>query len=79
MYIAMHVLYDFNGDDSCRDAALDAVNLSQEKYCGVSLMLKKALPVTWEVNYNTVPIFNNRNVEQKLAKSNRQSTSVIFK
>ena len=46
MYIAMHVLYDFNGDDSCRDAALDAVNLSQEKYCGVSLMLKKALPVT---------------------------------
>ena len=62
------MLYDFKGDDSCRDAALDAMNLSQEKYCGVSLMLKKALLVTWELNYNTVSIFNNRNVEQKLAK-----------
>src|ERR1041385_8303824 len=48
MYVAMHVHYDFKGDISCREAALDAVTLSQEKYCGVSQMLKKALPVTWE-------------------------------
>lgn len=60
MYIAMHVIYDFTGDESCKDAALDAVNLSQEKYCGVSQMLKKALPVTWEVNYNKVNVFNNK-------------------
>jgi len=59
-YISMHVNYDFKGDNSCKDAALDAVKLSQEKYCGVSQMLKKALPVTWEVNYNGVQLFNNK-------------------
>jgi putative redox protein len=59
-YVSMHVNYDFKGDPSCKDAALDAVNLSQEKYCGVSQMLKKALPVTWEVNYNGVQLFNNK-------------------
>ena len=59
-YIAMHVNYDFKGDPSCKDAALEAVNLSQEKYCGVSQMLKKALPVSWEVNYNGVQLFNNK-------------------
>ena len=59
-YVAMHVVYDFKGEPANQDAALEAVNLSQEKYCGVSQMLKKALPVTWEVNYNGVMIFNNR-------------------
>ena len=59
-YISMHVLYNFTGDDSCKDAALKAVTVSQEKYCGVSHMLRKALPVTWEVNYNGVQIYNNR-------------------
>src|SRR5438128_1694876 len=29
-YVAMHVNYDFKGDNSCKDAALNAVNLSQE-------------------------------------------------
>ncbi|HEY8688856.1 MAG TPA: OsmC family protein [Chitinophagaceae bacterium] len=67
MYIAMHVIYDFTGDESCKDAALDAVTLSQEKYCGVSLMLKKALPITWEVNYNTVTIFNNKVFDDAIA------------
>ncbi len=59
-YIAIHVQYDFKGLEENKQAALDAVNDSQEKYCGVSSMLKKALPVTWEVNYNTISIFNNK-------------------
>ncbi len=63
-YVAMHVNYDFKGDPSCKEAALDAVTLSQEKYCGVSQMLKKALPVTWEVNYNGEQLFNNHALEQ---------------
>jgi putative redox protein len=67
MYVAMHMIYDFTGDESCKDAALEAVNLSQEKYCGVSRMLKKALPVTWEVNYNTVSVFNNKVAEDVTA------------
>ncbi len=65
-YLAMHVVYDFKGDESYKDAALNAVTLSQEKYCGVSHMLKKALPVTWEVNYNGQQVFNNKIEEQQL-------------
>lgn len=65
-YIAVHVIYDFKGIEENKEATLQAVTDSQEKYCGVSSMLKKALPVTWEVNYNGQLIFNNKmeNVSQ---------------
>ncbi len=43
-----------------KESSLHAVTASQEQYCGVSSMLKKALPVTWEVNYNGTQIFNNK-------------------
>jgi len=59
-YIAIHLSYNFVSDDESPDAALSAVSLSQEKYCGVSHMLKKAIPVTWEVNYNGIQVFNNK-------------------
>lgn len=59
-YIAIHIIYDFKGSEENKNAALNAVNDSQEKYCGVSSMLKKALHVTWEVNYNSNKIFNNK-------------------
>lgn len=62
-YTAMHIVYGFKGDEAYKEAVLNAVNLSQEKYCGVSHMLKKALPVTWEINFNGVKIFNNKPVE----------------
>ena len=59
-YTAIHVQYDFKGIDENKQAALGAVKDSQERYCGVSSMLKKALPVTWEVNYNGEQIFSNK-------------------
>ena len=59
-YTAIHLVYNFKGPENSKQAALQAVNDSQEKYCGVSSMLKKALPVSWEVNYNGNPIFSNR-------------------
>jgi len=68
-YVAMHVVYEFNGEASHREDALEAVNLSQEKYCGVSHMLKKALPITWEVIYNGEIIFNNREILIALAEN----------
>jgi len=61
-YVAIHLVYEFEGNEENKDAALKAVTDSQEKYCGVSHMLKKALPVTWEVTYNGKQIFNNRPV-----------------
>ena len=66
-YIAIHIVYEFKGLPDVKDAAMQAVTDSQEKYCGVSSMLKKALPVTWEVIYNGVQIFNNK--EQLLAEA----------
>jgi len=63
MYVSIHVNYDFKGDHFSKETALDAVTLSQEKYCGVSQMLKKALPITWEVNYNGVRLFCNKKDE----------------
>jgi len=62
-YTSIHIIYDFKGEEENKEAALKAVTDSQEKYCGVSSMLKKAIPVTWEVNYNGVQIFNNKEEE----------------
>jgi putative redox protein len=59
-YVSIHIIYTFKGNADYSDAALAAVTDSQEKYCGVSSMLKKALPVTWEVHYNGQEIFNNK-------------------
>ncbi len=59
-YVAVHVVYEFTGAEENRAAALEAVTLSQEKYCGVSHMLKKIMPVTWEILYNGQRIFNNK-------------------
>ena len=62
-YTSIHINYDFKGAEENKEAALKAVTDSQEKYCGVSSMLKRALPVTWEVNYNGLQIFNNKEEE----------------
>ncbi len=63
-YIAIHVQYLFKADVSAKEAVLNAVTDSQEKYCGVSSMLKKAIPVTWEIVFNSETIFNNQLVEE---------------
>lgn len=59
-YVSIHLIYEFTGEEEYKEAALHAVTVSQEKYCGVSHMLKKALTVTWQVIYNNVEIFSNK-------------------
>jgi len=59
-YVAMHITYEMEGNESDKDDAMNAVNISQEKYCGVSHMLKKIMPVTWDVMYNGHLIFTNK-------------------
>ncbi len=63
-YVSIHVQYIFKADAAAREAAVQAVTDSQEKYCGVSSMLKKAIPVTWEIIFNSVTIFNNYQIEE---------------
>ncbi|WP_430814291.1 OsmC family protein [Carboxylicivirga sp. RSCT41] len=48
-YEKMHVIYQFKGKDLPMDKLEKAVNLSEEKYCGVSALYKKAIPVTTEI------------------------------
>lgn len=71
-YLSIHLVYDFKGEPEFRYAAMQAVTLSQEKYCGVSHMLKKALPVTWEVHYNGERLFNNN---ESILQKERESLS----
>jgi len=59
-YVAMHIRYTILADVGMQEAVLTAVTDSQEKYCGVSYLLKKAIPVTWEIIFNGQVIFNNK-------------------
>jgi len=59
-YVAIHIVYEIKGNEYSKQAALDAVMASQEKYCGISHMLKKIIPVTWDVTYNDHLIFTNK-------------------
>jgi putative redox protein len=65
-YTAIHIVYDIKGRDLDKEAVLGAVNDSQENICGVSHMLKKALPVTWEIHYNHELVFTNKPYEPTL-------------
>ena len=49
VYTYIKVLYRFKGKDLPLDKLTTAVELSQDKYCGVSAMLSKAVPITHEI------------------------------
>ena len=51
-YHKMHVVYSFEGQDLPMDKIKKAVNLSEERYCGVSAVYKKALELTSEIRVN---------------------------
>ncbi len=48
-YDKMHIVYTFKGKDLDVDKIRKAIELSQEKYCGVSAVYKKTMPVTYEI------------------------------
>ena len=60
IYTGVHLIYEMHGDASHEEEALRVVDRSQNELCGVSYMLKQAMPVTWEVTYNGVERFNNK-------------------
>ena len=45
----MRVVYEFKGKNLPMDKLEKAVNLSEERYCGVSAMLKKAIGITTQI------------------------------
>jgi putative redox protein len=48
-FTQMHVIYEFKGKDLPMDKLKKAVSLSEEQYCGVSAMFKKAIGLTSEI------------------------------
>jgi len=51
-YSSIKITYEFKASDKLKDENVrKAVALSQDKYCGVSALLKKAVPVEWEIVY----------------------------
>jgi putative redox protein len=49
VFKAIHLTYVFSGRGLPMDKLERAVSLSQEKYCGVTAMLAKACPITYEI------------------------------
>lgn len=48
-YSAIHIIYEFKGSDLDEEKLRKAIDLSQERYCGVSAVYRKAMPVTYEI------------------------------
>ena len=48
-YISMHIIYEFWGKNLPVEKLEKAINLSHERYCGVSAVYRKAMPVTHEI------------------------------
>src|SRR6056297_2796057 len=48
-YNKIHVIYHFTGKDLPREKLEKAVNLSEDRYCGVSAVYKKAIEMSTEI------------------------------
>ena len=48
-YHKIHLIYQFKGEDLPMDKLEKAVNLSQDRYCGVSELLKKGAEITYKI------------------------------
>lgn len=49
VYSSMHVIYEFKGPDLPMDKLERAVELSEERYCGVSAVYRKAVEMSSEI------------------------------
>lgn len=52
VYRRMHLIYHIEGERVERDKVIKAVQLSQDKYCGVSAMYRRIMEISWEVVIN---------------------------
>jgi putative redox protein len=51
VFTRIKLTYAVSGSQLSRKAVEDAVSLSKHKYCSVSLMLEKAVPIEYEIVY----------------------------
>jgi putative redox protein len=50
-YTEIRLTYTIKVKPEDHDKVEKAITLSQDRYCGVSAMLKKVCPVVWSINY----------------------------
>jgi putative redox protein len=48
-YTKMHIVYEFKGKSLDTEKLKKAIDMSQDKYCGVSASYKKAMEVSYEI------------------------------
>lgn len=53
----IHIIFKLAGDIST-DQAIKATELSMTRYCGVSAMLSKACPITYDIDLNGQKVFS---------------------
>lgn len=51
-FSSVHMKYFLEGDDLDREKVIRLVTLSMTKYCGVSYMVSKASPITFDITLN---------------------------
>ena len=51
IYSEIRLVYRFFGTDLNKEKVEKSVQLSQEKYCGVSEMLRKNCPINYRIEY----------------------------
>ena len=51
VYSEIRIIYRLFGDHLDKNKVKKAIDLSQEKYCGVSAMLKKNSPIKYSIEY----------------------------
>jgi putative redox protein len=56
VFTAIHVTYVVGGAGLDHKAVEDAVSLSKEKYCSVSIMLGRAMEMTSSIEYRETPV-----------------------
>lgn len=51
-FASVHMKYHLEGDRPDREKVIRLVSLSMTKYCGVSYMVSKTTPITYEIHLN---------------------------
>lgn len=60
VFASVHLTFDIEADSITTDKVLRAVTLSQTKYCGVTAMIAKGCPVTYDVRLNGAMVGSGR-------------------
>jgi putative redox protein len=59
VYTNAQLVFEIQGSSNDSEAVVQAVKDSQERFCGVGTMLRKAFPITWDVLFNGKAIPKN--------------------